>query len=150
MQLNWITFLGICIMFLFIHLFFTMRGELTLTPDLTTLLIIWTECRRQEKILRQFCFFIFTLDGSVAKGVCSRESHFPRSGRHIVSIMFHTVFGGTEPFKKHCGNKHKEIERETKEGKMLSELQLSHLFGSTKNSDGECLYSLPVFVNGIF
>lgn len=89
-----------------------------------------------------------TLDGSVAKGVCSRESHFLHSGRHIVSMMLHTVFSETEPFKKHCGNKRKEIERERKEGKMLSKLRLSHLFGSTKNSNGGCLDSLPVF--GIF
>lgn len=62
----------------------------------------------------------------------------------------YSTFGETEPFKKQCGHKHKEIERERKELKMLSKLRLSHLFGSTKNSDGGCLYSLPVFVNGIF
>lgn len=103
-----------------------------------------------RKNITSICFFIFTLDGSVAKGVCSRESQFPHSGRHIVSIMLHTIVGETEPFKKHCGNKHKEIERERKEGKMLYKLRLSHLFGSIKNSDGGCLYTLLVFVNGIF
>lgn len=55
---------------------------------------------------------ISTLDGSVAKGVSSCESHLPRSWRHIVFI-----FGEIEPFKKQCNNKRKEIEVKKKKGR---------------------------------